>query len=304
MDIARRRTCSAAPASSRASTCGCAGRRAWHGAARARLPAGVRAAGAGDAAQRVSNLSRAYRVNLTVLALVALFTGAFLVFSVLSLERGPARAAVRAARRAGPDGARAAAAGAGRVRAAGRSSAALLGIALGTALAALALRAAGRRPGRRLLPRRGAAAAMEHAGRAGLRRARRGRRAGRRLAARARGGAAAAGADPQGPGQRPAARARRPAGSACCAARRRRALALLPPVSGIPLAAYLSVGLLLVGGITALPVARRAAVRPARAAAWRTGCCRCWRWSARAACARAPRSPSAAWWRRSAWRWR
>ena len=40
----------------------------------------------GDAAQRVSQLSRAYRINLTVLALVALFTGAFLVFSVLSLS--------------------------------------------------------------------------------------------------------------------------------------------------------------------------------------------------------------------------
>ncbi len=42
----------------------------------------------------MSNLSRAYRVNLTVLALVALFTGAFLVFSVLALsvaQRGPAR---------------------------------------------------------------------------------------------------------------------------------------------------------------------------------------------------------------------
>src|SRR5256885_10698548 len=31
-------------------------------------------------------MSRAYRVNLTVLALVALFTGAFLVFSVLALS--------------------------------------------------------------------------------------------------------------------------------------------------------------------------------------------------------------------------
>src|SRR5690606_20749965 len=31
------------------------------------------------------------------------------------------------------------------------------------------------------------------------------------------------------------------------------ALALLPPIGGIPVAAYLSVGLLLVGGITALP---------------------------------------------------
>ncbi len=40
----------------------------------------------GDAAQSVGNLSRAYRVNLTVLALVALFTGAYLVFSVLALS--------------------------------------------------------------------------------------------------------------------------------------------------------------------------------------------------------------------------
>ena len=50
------------------------------------LPVGVRAAAPDEAAQRVSNLSRAYRVNLSVLALVALFTGAFLVFSILSLS--------------------------------------------------------------------------------------------------------------------------------------------------------------------------------------------------------------------------
>ena len=49
-------------------------------------PAQVVAAAPGDAVARISNLSRAYRVNLTVLALVALFTGAFLVFSVLSLS--------------------------------------------------------------------------------------------------------------------------------------------------------------------------------------------------------------------------
>ena len=49
-------------------------------------PANVRAASPDESAQRVSNLSRAYRVNLTVLALVALFTGAFLVFSILSLS--------------------------------------------------------------------------------------------------------------------------------------------------------------------------------------------------------------------------
>jgi putative ABC transport system permease protein len=42
----------------------------------------------GDANQesRSNNLSRAYRVNLTVLALVALFTGAFLVFSTQALS--------------------------------------------------------------------------------------------------------------------------------------------------------------------------------------------------------------------------
>src|SRR6185437_4900420 len=50
------------------------------------LPANVRAAAADEAAARVSSLSRAYRVNLSVLALVALFTGSFLVFSVLALS--------------------------------------------------------------------------------------------------------------------------------------------------------------------------------------------------------------------------
>ncbi|RVU45306.1 ABC transporter permease [Rubrivivax rivuli] len=60
---------------------------------RTELPAGVQARAADDTEQRVSNLSRAYRVNLTVLALVALFVGAFLVFSVVSLsvaQRTPA----------------------------------------------------------------------------------------------------------------------------------------------------------------------------------------------------------------------
>ncbi len=53
---------------------------------RLNLPADVRPASADEAEQRISNLSRAYRVNLTVLALVALFVGAFLVFSVVSLS--------------------------------------------------------------------------------------------------------------------------------------------------------------------------------------------------------------------------
>lgn len=46
------------------------------------LPSGVELTTPDEATQRVSNISRAYRVNLNVLALVALFTGAFLVFSL------------------------------------------------------------------------------------------------------------------------------------------------------------------------------------------------------------------------------
>ena len=49
-------------------------------------PAGLGLTEPGDAAERLGNLSRAYRVNMTVLALIALFTGAFLVFSVLALS--------------------------------------------------------------------------------------------------------------------------------------------------------------------------------------------------------------------------
>ena len=46
------------------------------------LPSGVALTGTDTEETRVSNLSRAYRVNLSVLALVALFTGAFLVLSL------------------------------------------------------------------------------------------------------------------------------------------------------------------------------------------------------------------------------
>ncbi|HOL37411.1 MAG TPA: ABC transporter permease [Rubrivivax sp.] len=61
--------------------------------ARLALPADVRAASGDEGEQRASSPSRAYRVNLTVLALVALFVGAFLVYSVVSLaiaQRTPA----------------------------------------------------------------------------------------------------------------------------------------------------------------------------------------------------------------------
>ena len=49
-------------------------------------PPGARLQPPADKLERMGNVSRAYRVNLTVLALVALFTGGFLVFSVLALS--------------------------------------------------------------------------------------------------------------------------------------------------------------------------------------------------------------------------
>lgn len=50
------------------------------------LPADVLVAEPEDQEARTANMSRAYRVNLNVLALVALFTGAFLVFSTQALS--------------------------------------------------------------------------------------------------------------------------------------------------------------------------------------------------------------------------
>ena len=49
------------------------------------LPAGAQLVTPQASEQRMSNLSRAYRVNLNVLALVALLTGGFIVFATLSL---------------------------------------------------------------------------------------------------------------------------------------------------------------------------------------------------------------------------
>ncbi len=64
------------------------------------LPAGVTLTGPDASEARLENLSRAYRVNLDVLALVALFTGSFLVFSLqvqATLARRPQLAYLRAA---------------------------------------------------------------------------------------------------------------------------------------------------------------------------------------------------------------
>ncbi|MEF8699560.1 MAG: FtsX-like permease family protein [Candidatus Accumulibacter sp. UW20] len=53
----------------------------WRATLAQRLPVGLLLREPDDDSARVSNLSRAYRINLNVLALVALLTGAFLVFA-------------------------------------------------------------------------------------------------------------------------------------------------------------------------------------------------------------------------------
>ena len=107
--------------------------------ARLALPPDVQPVPADAATQRVSALSRAYRVNLTVLALVALFVGAFLVFSVLALsvaQRTPSFALLGVLGLSARERRDLVLAEALIVGAAGSA----IGLALGTGLAALALR--------------------------------------------------------------------------------------------------------------------------------------------------------------------
>jgi putative ABC transport system permease protein len=92
-----------------------------------------------DQESRNNNLSRAYRVNLTVLALVALFTGAFLVFSTQALSVMRRRSQFALLRVLGVERAQLLR----QVLVEGASLGvigALLGVAAGYALAALALR--------------------------------------------------------------------------------------------------------------------------------------------------------------------
>lgn len=218
------------------------------------LPPNVAVAEPGDAALRVSNLSRAYRVNLTVLALVALFTGAFLVFSVLSLsvsQRVQQFALLGVLGLTAPARLRLVLLESLVLGLAGSAA----GIALGTGLAALALRWLGGDLGGGYFSgvapalQWDTAAALVYGGLGTLAALVGGwwpARAAQRvpLAASLKGVGLAVGG---GLGA-----LRRGAGLALMAAGG--ALALAPPVFGIPLAAYVAVALLLVGGITTLPV--------------------------------------------------
>ena len=103
---------------------------------------GVRAAAPDEAALRMARLSQSYRVNLSVLSLVALFTGGFLVFSVQSLavaKRIPQLALLGVLGMSGRHRRNLVWADSLLVGVLGG----LAGLALGTALAATALRALG-----------------------------------------------------------------------------------------------------------------------------------------------------------------
>ena len=202
--------------------------------------------------ERSGQLSRAYRVNLTVLALVALFTGAFLVFSVLALSvarRQPQLALLGVLGLTAAQRQRLVMAEAGVLGLVGSG----VGLLLGTALAWLALRLAGGDLGGGYFS--GVAPSLQWSPGAALLYGVLG------VVAALVGGwwpaRSAAGLAP--------ALALKGLGSHTPQGRHRQGLAagllvlalllaLLPPVGGIPLAAYVSVGLLLLGGVAALPV--------------------------------------------------
>lgn len=214
------------------------------------LPPGVQAVQPGDSAERINNLSRAYRVNLTVLALVALFTGAFLVFSVLSLSVAKRLQQFALLGVLGLTGRQ-------RLQLVLAESLALglvgsiAGIALGTALAATALRVLGGDLGGGYFA--GVAPVLQW-------------QAGMALLFGALGVAAAlaGGWWPAKLAQRlPPAQTLKGLGQVGTAAPARWpgvallmagvALAFVPPIAGMPLAAYVAVALLLIGGIAVLP---------------------------------------------------
>jgi putative ABC transport system permease protein len=216
----------------------------------ARLPAGLSLQAADEAEQRVSQLSRAYRTNLTVLALVALFVGAFLVYSVVALsvaQRTPALALLGVLGGTAAQRRQLVLAECAAIGLAGSA----LGLALGTALAAGALRwlagdlGGGYFPGI-APPLQVDALAMAGFGALGVASALAGgwvpaRRAQALQPAQALKGLGSSGPATAHPG---AALALLVGGVA---------LSFAPPLFGLPLAAYVGVAALLVGGVAAVP---------------------------------------------------
>jgi putative ABC transport system permease protein len=214
------------------------------------LPAGVRAAAPDEAVARISNLSRAYRVNLGVLALVALLVGGFLVYSVVSLsvaQRTPQLALLGVLGLAAADRRRWVLAEAAVVGLVGSAA----GLAAGAALAALALRLLGGDLGGGYFP--GVAPALvwpvlplAACGVLGT------------VASVAGAWWPARQAQALSPAQAlkglgQAAPPRAPVWPGLALLVTGGALALAPPIGGLPLAAYAAVALLLAGGVSLVP---------------------------------------------------
>jgi putative ABC transport system permease protein len=214
------------------------------------LPADVRVARTDDALERASNLSRAYRVNLSVLAGVALLVGGFLVYSVLALavaQRTPAFALLGVLGLPGADRRSLVLAEAALLGALGS----LLGLIAGTALAAAALRLLSGDLGGGYFP--GIAPSLQWSWSAALLYGVLGTltaaagawwpaRAAERLApAQALKGLSSSGVHAP------------PAAIGLMLVALGAVLALLPPWGGLPLAAYAAVAALLAGGVALVP---------------------------------------------------
>jgi len=223
-----------------------------------RWPQGLTLVAADEAEQRVSHLSRAYRVNLTVLALVALFVGAFLVYSVVSLsvaQRTPALALLGVLGLTASERRALVLTECGLLGLAGSAA----GLALGSAMAAGALRWLAGDLGGGYFPGIAPPLRVEPWGLAGFGLlglasalvggwvpAQRAQQLQPALALKGLGS----------PHAKPPRAA--PAGALVVAGG---LLALAPPVGGLPVAAYASVAALLLGGVALVPVAVHALLR-------------------------------------------
>ena len=241
----------------------------------ARLPADAVWTTPGTDEQRMSNVSRAYRVNLNVLALVALFTGAFLVFATMALAvvRQQGELALLGVLGATPR------ARLGAVLAQGANLGALgalVGTAAGIGLAALLLAAVGGDLGGGYFSGSRPRVALEPLALGGF--------ALLGLAVGMLGSAVPAWAASRAAPAR-ALRSGSAEDSLAGLARGRWALALaaagallvaLPPIRGLPIGAYVAIALWLVAGIACVPLLTRTLGRLLARLAGRS----LWRWPA------------------------
>lgn len=218
--------------------------------------------------QRMSNLSRAYRVNLSVLALVALFTGGFIVYSTLALAVARQQHELALLRVLGAGRGLIVAQVLGQGAAYGAAGAALGSIG-GLALAALLLRTIGGDLGGGYFA--GGAPALEVSAGAiavfalsgmltGL--------AGAMVPALAQGRLPAARALRSGSLEDSLRSPHRPAVALLCFAAGA-ALLPMPAIAGLPLPSYLAIAAWLFGGVALAPAVVAAIARPL--ARWRSG---------------------------------